>query len=334
MRPPSVRRIWGMTDNAMNESCMNGSSTVTPSRRAATAPSASSAEATSPAGMSLISPASGSASSAATPVEHGHLSAAQLGQAGDGDRHVGPRGTDADDVVGVVGDGGRERAARESEARGKPAADTSGGVMALDDRGVGQVVLADHNLARERRQAVALHADRAYPGPRRQVEHEVLGRRQASDVDRVAQQLRDRRRRDRSGFDLPAAGHERAGAPDVVWHPRSERVEGQNVGLVAGTEAAQMGEAVIARRVGAGEQDRLDLRDSGGDRDAHAIVDVPSFRSVSGSRSSVQKAAPSVPWATIVGARSTRFWLADPWRRNTHMPLRRFSSASVRRVAS
>ena len=57
----------------------------------------------------------------------------------------------------------------------------------------------------------------------------------------------------------------------------------------------------------------------------------PRRTSVSGSRSSVQNAARSVPWATTLGASATRSWLAEPWRRNTHIPLRRFSSASCER---
>ena len=52
--------------SARNESCMNGSSTVTPRRSAAAALSACRAPATSSAGRSLIRPASGSATSATT----------------------------------------------------------------------------------------------------------------------------------------------------------------------------------------------------------------------------------------------------------------------------
>ena len=53
-----------------------------------------------------------------------------------------------------------------------------------------------------------------------------------------------------------------------------------------------------------------------------------------GFKTSVQNAARSVPCSMTLGIKTRRFWLADPWRTKTHMPLRRFSLISSSAVDS
>ena len=72
-------------------------------------------------------------------VDGDDAAAAELLQAGGAGEDRGVVDADGDDVVGVVGDGGGERAARQAEAGDEAAADAAGRVVALDHGDLGEV---------------------------------------------------------------------------------------------------------------------------------------------------------------------------------------------------
>ena len=74
-------------------------------------------------------------------VADDHHPAAEVGEALHRPRHVAVVDPDADDVVGVVRDRGRERAVPQAEPAHQPEADPAGAEVPLDDGDLGQVAL-------------------------------------------------------------------------------------------------------------------------------------------------------------------------------------------------
>ena len=131
----------GITERARNASDWNGDSTSEPSACTA-ATTALLAAITSARGRSERRPATGSGSSATTvlPVDDDEP-AADLGGALDRAQHLGVAHPHDDEVVRVVGERRRERAAREPEAAHEAEPDPTGREMTLDDGDLGQVAL-------------------------------------------------------------------------------------------------------------------------------------------------------------------------------------------------
>ena len=118
--PRSVIFSDGITESARNESVMNGASIVTPCS-ASRSCSASRPSATCSSGASESSPAIGSASSPRTSPSRATTSpAAERLRARRAQRHVAVVHADHDEVVRVVGDGRRERAASSPKPRTSP----------------------------------------------------------------------------------------------------------------------------------------------------------------------------------------------------------------------
>ena len=130
-------------------------------------------------------------------------------------------------------------------------------------------------------------------------------------------------------------GHQPPGLPHPGRSEAGQPVEGQDVGLLAGARATRVRRSRGTRPAGPwpapgrrsraprppppGPRSRSCARPPGGCR-AHG-------RRCTAPRGRCRGGAPS-------GSGPRRFWLADPWRMKTHMPLRRFSSASSSSVHS
>ena len=167
-------------------------------------------------------------------------------------------------------------ASPDAEAGRVAEPDPAGGVVALDDGGMGEVGagLADREHTVARRQAAALDTHRAHARPRCVRQDELLRGGQRPDVHRPAHQLGDGRCRDHAGHDRTVGGHQPARLPDARRPPRPELVEAEDVRLHAGAEAAEPVKAVVAGRVGGCEQERVDLGQPGRHREPRAVVDV------------------------------------------------------------
>ena len=237
--PRSVILSDGITESARKLSDMNGETMPTPcsaSRRS----SVSSRSTTSAAGWSESRPRDGQRQLAAhvAVVVH-HDAAADLPEPGDRERHLVVVDADAHDVVGVVGDRRRERAALQAEAAHEPDADAARRVVALDDRDLGDVargirgrdaVLDGRQLdARERQQLLGHDLDHAHRPARRR--HAQVGQPDRRCVHRLAhpdRHLGARERRDRL-----AVEDEPAVLVDPARPERDEIVEQHEVGAVA-----------------------------------------------------------------------------------------------------
>ena len=199
---------------------MNGSSIVAPSESAAAAPRTRSCSATSRAGRSLISPAERQRHLGQhAAVEHRQLSAADLGQAGDGRGHVGGVGRRRPRSCAR-----RARPSRRSRRGGARSRSRSRGRCGRSRGGARRTAAwatstpsaPSVSSRRAGREAAALDADREHAGAGRVPEHQRRRVRRRADVHGAAHQLRDGRR----GYDAverpPARGDEPAGLP----HPR------------------------------------------------------------------------------------------------------------------
>ena len=80
---------------------------------------------------------------------------------------------------------------------------------------------------------------------------------------------------DRAGNHGTVAGHQ----PAALVHPRGpearERVEAEDVGLIARPQRPELGEAVVLGRVQRGQDEGVDLTDTGLDGELDAVVEVP-----------------------------------------------------------
>ena len=133
--------------------------------------------------------------------------AADRGEPLDAEREVVVVHADGDDVVRVVGDGRRHRAAAQAEAAHEPEADAARRVVALDDGDLREVALVvGHHLAAAdtRREHEVLGQDLIAYEPDRADVAAVVGQRegvgrQRRDADAVAHPVRLGRGRERLG---------------------------------------------------------------------------------------------------------------------------------------
>ena len=150
----------------------------------------------------------------------------------------------------------------------------------------------------------------------------------------MSHELRRWRIDHRAGHDGTVLSHQ----PSALVHPggakAGEGVEAQDVGLVAGTESTEFGEAVVLGRAQRGHDQRVDLADPGVDGQLHAVVEMADVEQGVGLAVVGAQGDVVGPVGQHGGDEVARFWLADPWRMKIHIPLRRFSSASSSSVHS
>ena len=201
--------------------------------------------------------------------------AAELGQALDREGHVAVGHADDDEVVRVVGDARRERAALQPRAGDEAETDAAGGEVALDDRDLREVApgardcLASSTAGSRTSDSVTTWSSTS----------PIARALAAAPRDREVRR-RERRRRARTG--APSRGSRRAGTSSI-GRPRlstsrrreaHEVGEDEQVGTVAGRDRAVAAQAVPERRVVRRHDDRVLGRDAERDRLAHHAVDV------------------------------------------------------------
>ena len=213
---------------------------------------------------------------------HPHDTAAELDHAVGCCRHILLIRADDDDVVAVVGDGGRHRAGLEPIALDIADADVVGVLMPLDDRDLEDVVLhADlacvarvggDDLAGDHAQHAARTAlGKALRGERRDVERLVCA------LCKMRFDLRRVERRD--GL---AVEHELALLVDLEYVEILKIVDDDEVREEAGRDGAAVIEQEVARGVMRGALDGDDGVDARLDGAADDIVDVSLFQKVVG----------------------------------------------------
>ncbi len=151
-RPPAPGSVifrCGITGRHRKATCRNGSASGQPARAASR--SACSAARTVSNGSSAHQPSDRQASSASTPPAlHRDEPAAESRSDVHRDRHVRIVRADHADVVAVMPDRGRDRAARQAEAVHEAAPDIAVDAVPLDDADLKEIVTPDRARARRR----------------------------------------------------------------------------------------------------------------------------------------------------------------------------------------
>ena len=190
-------------------------------------------------------------------------------------------------VVRVVRDGRGDRAAAQPEPGDVAEPDAAGRAVALDDGERGRRRRRPRPASSSRRRVVRLRLSTPTAStrvPAGWLSTSDRGGRRRADVHGAAHQRRDgrgghgaveRRARPRRPAGRPAT-------PAAAARCRARRSRGRRPG--GRGRGSEVLEAVVAGRVRAGEQQRVDLRHAGGDREPRAVVDVPAARAACRAR--------------------------------------------------